>query len=425
MKQTERQRQWRAWCLYDWANSAFSTVVLTAVFPVWFAALLPAGGVTIPGSGRPLPATALWGYLVSGSLLVVVLLAPLVGRWADRHGRQRACFRFFALLGAVATLGLSLVSPPDWQPAALLFCLANLGFATGNSFYNAFLPLLATGEGQLDRLSARGFATGYAGGGLALLAVFGLLQAAPHFGLTDATATRLGLLFTGVWWLLFALPALYRMPETAARPELPKPGLATLCRDLGRYPQLLRFLLAFLLYNDGVQTMIVVAALFARQELGMSRQAILGCFLLIQFLALPGTLLCERLARRIGPRPTLLGAIGVFFVATLWATVMRYPGEFWLLGILVALVLGGVQSLSRSLFARLVPRQKTAEFFGFFAAGNKLAAISGPLVFALANQLTGSTRLAVAALLPFFLIGAILLCQVDLVRGEARAGRCE
>ncbi|TYO99605.1 UMF1 family MFS transporter [Geothermobacter ehrlichii] len=420
MNEAGQKKQRQAWCLYDWANSGFSTVVLTAVFPVWFASLLPADGVILPGTKEPVSATVLWGYLVSASLLLIVLFAPQLGRWADRRGRQRELFRFFVLLGSLATMGLALPVPPHWPAAALLFCIANLGFAAGTIFYNAFLPVLAEGD-RLDRLSAQGFAVGYVGGGLALMLVFALVQGALPIGLDNASATRLGLLLTGAWWLLFSLPALSWMPAIPPRLNMPAAGFLTVYRDLRNHPHLLRFLFAFLLYNDGVQTMVVISALFARQELGMSQQAILGCFLLIQFLALPGTLLCGRLAEMIGPRPALFVIIAVFALATLWAVFMRHSWEFWLLGVMVALVLGGIQALSRSLFARLVPAEKTAEFFGFFAVSNKLAAICGPFAFALVNQLTGSVRLAILSQLLFFLLGAALLLSVDIRQGELLA----
>lgn len=404
-----------AWVLYDWANSAFATVVLTALFPVWFAALLPAEGVHLPGLKSPLQATSLWGYLVSLSLLLIALTAPQAGRWADRTGRQRLCFRACVAVGVIGSLLLAWPQPHQWGQAALAFLLANLGFAAGNLFYNSYLPHLAD-DSDLDRLSSRGFALGYLGGGLALLLVFGLISSSDHLGMSKADATRIGLALAGLWWLVFSLPAMRRLPRLQPT-LLPKVSYFAVFRDLMQHRQLLRFLLAFLLYNDGVQTIIVISGIFAREELGLATSDILACFLLIQFISLPATLVCGRLAVRFGCKPVLLVAISVFVGISLWACFMRHVWEFWALGVAVALVLGGIQALSRSLFSRLVPVEKSTEFFGFFAVGNKFAAIAGPFAFALISQLTGSTRLAVASVGIVLLTGGILLTTVD-TRGE-------
>lgn len=417
-----KNRLWRSWCLYDWANSAFATVILSAVFPVYFVTMVPAGGVSIIGFDAPLPATVLWGYIVSGSLLLVALSAPQLGRWADRHGNHLALLRISTIIGAVSSALLCLPSSGMWALAALFFSLANLGFAAGNIFYNAYLPALAT-PAELDRLSSRGYALGYLGGGLALLLVFSLIQGSELLGLPDKSiASRIGFAGTGLWWGLFALPALLTLPRIPPRPELLRASYLEIFRDLRRHPDLFRFLLAFLCYNDGVQTVIIVSAIFAREELGLSQASILGCFLLIQFLALPGTLLCGRLAEKIGTKPMIFITICGFLAVIVWAYFMRQGWEFWALGVIVALILGSIQALSRSLFGSLVPQGKNAEFFGFFAISNKFAAICGPFVFALIGQLTGSVRLSIVALGIFFIIGAGLLSTVDVKRGQMLTG---
>lgn len=410
---------WRAWCLYDWANSAFATVFLTAVFPVYFVALMPPGGILLPGSTTPLPASSLWGYLVSGSLLLIALTAPQLGRWADRHGQQRTLLRVCALTGAAACL--LQILPYGWMAAALFFALGNLAFASGNIFYNAYLPVLAEPR-ELDRLSSRGYALGYLGGGLALLLVFALIQGSRSLELFGpGLASRLGFALTGLWWLLFALPALLRLPVIPPRPKLRESGYLEVFRDLRSHRDLFRFLLAFLFYNDGVQTIIVISAIFAREELGLSQLSILACFLMIQFLALPGTLLCGRLAEKIGAKRMVFITIAIFLSVIAWAVFMQQAWEFWALGVVVALVLGSIQALSRSLFGRMVPAGKNAEFFGFFAISNKFAAICGPFVFALIGQLTGSTRLSILSVGSFLVIGAILLAGVDIERGQKLA----
>jgi len=414
----------RAWCLYDWANSAFATVILSAVLPVYFAAIAPSNG--IPMFGRSVPATAVWGYTVSLSMLLVAMIAPGLGNLADRYAVKKRFLITFTLAGSGATALLYLAENGDWLLAGGLFLVGNIGFAAGNIFYNAFLPNLATGL-EADRLSSKAYALGYIGGGIALALVFLLIEGHAWFGLAGkGAATRLGFLFTGTWWLLFALPAFRWLPEGPARPEgqrLQSPGdYLRLARELAGYPDLLRFLLAFLLYNDGIQTIIAIAAIFASSELGLSTTTILGCYLMIQLLATPATLLTARLAGRWGASRTVLGTLVIFAAITVYAATMSSAVEFWGLGVAVALVLGGSQALSRSLYASLVPSARSAEFFSFFAISSKFASILGPLLFALLVDLSGSNRLAILSLTVFFFSGLWLLAGVDMNRGRGRAG---
>ncbi|TLM67254.1 MAG: MFS transporter [Deltaproteobacteria bacterium] len=413
-----------AWCLYDWANSAFATVVLSAVLPVYFAAIAPPGG--IPFLARTVPATAFWSYTVAASMLLVAVVAPALGSLADRRAVKKPLLIAFTLTGTLATALLVLAGRGEALLAAGLFLVANIGFAAGNIFYNAFLPDLASGS-EADRLSSRAYAWGYIGGGIALALVFLLIEGHARFGIADkGTATRIGFLFTGAWWLLFALPAFRLLREGPPRPgagRLQTPAdYLRLGRELAGNRDLLRFLVAFLFYNDGIQTIIAVAAIFASVELGLDTGAILGCYLMIQFLAMPATLITGRLAERWGAKRTVLATLAVFTAITVYAATMTTTLEFWLLGLLVALVLGGSQALSRSLYASLVPPARSAEFFSFFAISTKFASILGPLLFALLIDLTGSNRLAILSLAVFFVAGIWLLAGVDVERGRTRAG---
>ncbi len=426
MRQLFANKPQLGWCLYDWANSAFATVVLAAVLPVYFASLVPARGADLFWSSQPIPATALWGYTVSLSMALVALAAPGLGNLADRRGWRRRLLIIFCLLGSFATCGLFFAGTGQYWLAAVLFILGNIGFAAGNIFYNAYLPDLATGH-DADRLSARGFAFGYLGGGLMLLVVFLIIQQHTWLGFADkGAATRFGFLLTGAWWIGFALPSfvwLKNVPvTTGATHALRTPrDYLKIFADLSRYRHLRRFLIAFLLYNDGIQTIIAVSAIFAREELGLGTGTILGCFLMIQFVAIPGALLFSRLATRFNTRSAILVCLLLFTMITVYASIMNSAAEFWGLGFAVAIVLGGSQALSRSLFSSMIPKQRSAEFFGLYAISSKFASIFGPLTFALLITLTGSNRVAILALALFFIIGIVLLIGVDVEKGRIQA----
>jgi len=414
------------WCLYDWANSAFATVILAAVLPVYFVALVPADGAFLKLFGvHRFSATSLWGYSVSLSMLVLALSAPAMGALADRRGWHKSLMLGFCLLGGTATMLLAATGPGDYLLAALLFIVSNIGFAGGNIFYNAYLPLLAS-PAETDRLSARGFAYGYIGGGLLLALVFLLILKADLFGFADrGAATRFGFLLTGIWWLVFSIPTFRYLPKTEKslihRPVFSLKNYLEQFRKILRYRDLCLFLLAFLCYNDGIQTMITVSAVFAREELRLDQGTIIGCFLMIQFLAMPGALLFGRLAEMIGAARSIMLSLVTFALVCVFAYRMTTALEFWLLGGVIAIILGGSQAISRSLYSSMVPKRKSAEFFGFFAISNKFASIFGPLLFALVADLTGSARNSILALGIFFVIGGVLLALVNVKRGRELA----
>lgn len=410
------------WCGYDWANSAFATVMLSAVLPVYFVSLVPPEGAKLPlaAPGHFTPASALWGYAVSLSMLLVAITAPWLGTLTDRKGWRLKLLSLFCLLGATATCLLYFATSGHYLPAAALFVVANVGFAAGNIFYNAFLPVLAEGC-DLDRLSARGFALGYIGGGLMLAIGFAMIQFHGWFGLVDkAEASRLCFLLTGLWWGGFSIPCFLSLRGYSA----PNPALGTSTSylktfsDICKHRDLLVFLIAFLFYNDGIQTVIAVSAIFATEELSMAAGSVLGVFLMIQFIAMPGSLVFGRLAERWSAKASVLLSLVLFMGITLYAYVMDSAYEFWILGVLVALILGGSQAISRSLFASMVPKGKDSEFFAFYAISGKFASIFGPLVFAVIADITGSTRLSLLGLNVFFLTGIILLLGVNVGRGR-------
>ena len=423
-----RKKEQFAWCLYDWANSAFATVILAAVLPVYFVSLVPKdGAVLFPFFDHKFSASSLWGYSVSISMLTLAVSAPALGALADRRGWHKGLMLLFCLVGCAGTLLLATTGSGDYLPAALFFILGNLGFAGGNIFYNAYLPRLAPAA-ETDHLSARGYALGYIGGGLLLAIVFILIVKFASFGFADrSSATRFGFLLTGIWWLVFSLPTFYFLPNTEKSPNPQyRFSLKNYFRQFWQllyYRDLSLFLLAFLCYNDGIQTVISVSAVFAREELQLSQGTIIGCFLMIQFIAMPGALVFARLAARIGTARAILLSLLLFTLVCIFAYQMTGALEFWLLGAVIAIILGGSQALSRSLFASMVPREKSAEFFGFFAISSRFASIFGPLVFALVADLSGSSRNSILALGGFFVVGGILLALVNISRGRALAER--
>lgn len=388
----------RAWCLYDWANSAFPTICMTAVLPPYLAAL----------ANRELGApagTVVWAWTAVAGLLVGVLAGPPLGALADTRGWRVRLLGVFALAGAAATALLAVGLPGSWRWAVVLYVLAASGFAGANIFYDALLPAVAPRE-QWDEVSARGYAYGYLGGGIALAVAAGLIL---HHG--DG-AIPWAFVVAGVWWAVFTVPVVRAVKEPS--PERRGPVWAQLratLRDARRQPALWRFLLAYWLYNDGIGTIIKMAGAYGA-EMGVPMGHLLGAFLLTQLVGVPATVAFGALGRRRGPRFGIAVALAGYVVVTLLGFLMRQACHFWLLAGLVGLVQGGAQALSRSLFARLIPAGREAELFSFFDISGRFAGVLGPALFALAAMLTGSARSGVLLVLVTFIGGLWLLRTV-------------
>jgi MFS transporter, UMF1 family len=417
----------RAWVLYDVANSAAVTSVLTAILPIYYARV---AGAALP----PTVATQRFALATTAGLAVVAVLAPVLGTLADVAPVKKRLLALFALTGAAATAALFAVGPGDWLLASALLVLLNVGLNGSFVFYDALLPHVAR-EDELHRVSSAGYAAGYLGGGLLLAAQLACIARPGLLGLpsggTAAQATlptRLAFLSVAVWWIAFTIPLLRRVREPAVRAlegavrEGTVARLARTVRQLRRHPQAALLLAAFLVYNDGIGTIIRMAAIYG-SELGLSRGALIGSILLVQLVGVPCAYLFAALAGRVGAKPAILAGLGVYTGIAVLGYFTRTAAHFFALAVLVGLVQGGTQALSRSLFASLVPRHLSGEFFGFFAVSEKFAGIFGPAVFALAIAMTGSSRAAVLSVIGFFLAGAALLLRVDVERGrrEARA----
>ena len=417
-----RVRAQRAWCLYDWANSAFATSVVSAILPVYFA---KAAGAAM----APHQATALWGYASAAALAVTAVLSPIAGALADQTRRRKPWLLACLLAGVAGTLALAALPGRPWWALLLAFGVAFIAFATGNVLYDSLLPAVARPD-EMDAVSSRGFAWGYLGGGLLLAVHLALVLAPARFGLPDAAAaTRVAFASVAVWWLLFALPLFRHVPEPDAGAHgVPARELAaSTFRQLGRTlahlrerRDLLLFLVAFWLYSDGIGTIIKMATIYGA-EVGIGQKDLIGALLMVQVLAAPAALAFGRLARPLGPKHAVLLGIAGYAGISVFAFFLAKPWHFWVLAAMVAMFQGGTQALSRSMFASLVPRRQVSELFGFYSVSEKLAGVVGPVLFAAVTQLMGGGRLATLTLLPLFVGGAWLLARVDLERGRAEA----
>jgi UMF1 family MFS transporter len=402
-----------SWALYDWGNSAFATTVMAGFFPVFFSQYWSEGAdaeVT----------TARLGYANALAGLVIALLAPFLGAIADRGGRRRQMLFAFTLLGTLATLGLFFLVQGQWLAAAALFALGTIGFNGGIVFGDALLLDVAEPR-DYDRVSAFGYALGYLGGGLLFAVNVAMVVKPALFGLPDAgAAVRWAFVSVAVWWLLFTLPVLLYVRESAPREGIRGSALvagwrelATTAREVVKHPLLWQFLLAYWLYIDGVNTIIKMAVNYGL-SLGLESSDLLGALLLTQFIGFPAALLFGRLGDRIGARPGVLIGLAVYAGITIWAYFLDTALEFYLMAATLGLVQGGVQSLSRSMFGRLVPAGKSAEYFGFYNMVGKFGTVLGPALMGALALATNSTRASILGLLLLFVGGGAMLWRVRL-----------
>ncbi len=408
------------WALYDWANSAFATTVMAGFFPVFFKQYWNAGVAATESTFR-------LGMTSGLASLLIALLAPVLGAIADRGGARLRLLMAFTLLGSAATVALALVPQGQWWLAAGLFLVASLGFWGGIVFNDSLLLHVAEPE-EYDLVSGFGYAMGYLGGGL-LFAINVLMTLRPQwFGLADAAAAvRWSFASVGAWWLLFALPcALWVRERRDGRPSLPaltavRAGLGELAgtlREITRYRPLLWFLAAYILYIDGVNTIIKMAVDYGL-SLGFGQADLIKALLLTQFVAFPAALGFGWLGSRIGARRGIFLALSVYLGATVYAYFLRDARDFYVLAVVIGLVQGGIQSLSRSYYGRLVPEGKSSEFFGFYNMMGKASAIIGPALVGIVAAATGDPRLSILSIIVLFLAGGALL--VIAARAERRA----
>lgn len=426
----------RAWAMYDWGISAYETTIVTAIFPIYFA-MVAAEGL------EDATATAYMAFANSLTIAIVAVISPLLGAMADYAAVKKKLLGVFLAGGALVTGAMFLIQTGQYVLGFVLFVLAGVGAQGSRVFYESLLPHISEGD-EIDRVSTAGYAMGYLGGGVLLALNLAWIQRPDLFGLpsgdglTDAQATlptRLAFLSVAVWWVLFSIPLFRRVAEPAAAlepDEVPGMNLWTVAfgrlretvRELRSYKQAFLMLVAFIVYNDGISTMQRMATTYGA-EIGLGPSDMIPAILVVQFVGIPATFAFGLLPGVMGQKPSIFAGLAVFVGVSVLGYFMTTATHFYVLAILVGLAQGGVQGISRSLFASLIPKHKSGEFFGFYSVFSRFAAVVGPLLFGFIALRTGNSRNAIGFLVAFFVVGAVLLFFVDVEEGRREAARAE
>ena len=411
----------RAWTMYDWANSAFATTIMAAILPNYF-------GMYIATQAS----LTLWGYTVAIGSVIAAVISPVLGAIADFRGSKKKFMAFFVALGVISTALMYLVdTPSDWLLACVLYILGTVGFAGSLVFYDALLPHVADPD-EIDEISSRGYAMGYIGGGLLLLINVAMIFIGPNFlpnmEYEEAVKLmmRLSLSSVAVWWAVFSIPIFKNVKEPVRKIEKGEEGMNLVTvgfkrffkalKEISKFRDLFLFLLAFFVYANGIGTIITMAVAFGT-DLGFGSTILIGTLLMVQFVAAPFAILFGKLSKRLGIKKSIYLSLLVYTLISIIGYGMSKEWHFILLGFAVATVQGGSQALSRSLMGSLMPKSKSAEFYGFFSVSEKFNTVIGPILFSVVNQVTGNSRLAIISLVIFFIGGILLLSKVDIVRG--------
>lgn len=421
-----------AWATYDFANSAFATTILAVIFNVYYARVVAGGSEGVALFGTRVPGATMFALFVSAAMIIVAISSPFLAAISDVGGLKKRMLAYHLMLGVLSSALLYTVSEGEWLWGGWLFVLGQIGFAGGNVFYNSMLHDIAEPE-DYGKISGIGWAWGYLGGGLLLVINLIMLQYPHLIGLPEGFFTVHDCFLTvAVWWTLFSIPLFVATPGDRVKHEpvhrqvrAAVRSLRTIVRRLRDVPHFTRFFFAYLLYNDGIETVIVMAAIFGDQELHMSSASLILFFLLVQAVAVVGSVIFGWLADRIGNRAAIMISLVGWLLIVVWGWQLGIFGdmhfEYWLLGVMAGLVMGGSQAASRSLQASLIPPSKSAEFFSFFGISGRFASAIGPLMFGLAVYLTGSLRAGILSLIVFFAAGFALLIAVKEKDGHAQA----
>ncbi len=420
------------WCMYDWANSAYGTTIVAALLPNYFArAVVGDAGVTI--AGQTFSATALWGYMLGASALIVFLCAPVLGAIADFSAAKKKFLVSFAYTGSLFATLLYFCTAGNVWLLILLFIGSQVCFVAANVFYDAFLPQIAS-PARLDAVSSRGYAFGYVGGGLQFAIALALVAMHDVIGISEAMAARIGIGMAGLWWAGWTLFTVKFVKESRPErrgagetrdepsdarlqwPDYLKIGVSrtiATAKKVRQFKHLTLFLIAYLVYNDGIHTVSTMATIYGTQELGLSTTVLMVTLLAVQIIAIGGALVFSRIAAFMGTKRTVMLTLLLWSGVVTYGYFTRTAPEFFLLGAIVGLVLGGSQALSRSFYGAMIPEGASAEFYGFYSVFSKFSATFGPLTFGFIAQVTGSARLSIISLMVFFLVGLVLLAFVD------------
>jgi UMF1 family MFS transporter len=422
----------RGWYMYDWANSTFASTVVTLFLGPYLTALAKAAAGAdgrVHPLGVPVDPRSWWGYLIALSVVTQIFTLPIVGTIADFSPNKKRLMALFAYAGALATAAMFFLHGDEYLLGGLLFLIANLAFGASIVMYNSFLPDIAPPE-QRDAVSSTGWGIGYLGGGLLLALNLALFAKAKALGLSESMAVRINLASAGVWWAIFSLiplAAIRNRPPGQVRG--PAEGVldsfrefAVTLRNMRHYPQTLRFLIAYLLYNDAVQAVIALAAQFGGDELKMPMADLTEVILMVQFVAFFGSFLFDWIAKAIGAKPAVIVSLLIWtgVLVAMYVSV-RTERQFFIVAAIVAIVLGGTQALSRSLFSLMIPKGREAEYFGVYEISDKGTSWMCPLLFGLALQFTGNYRLAILSLITFFAAGLLVLLTVNVRHAAAEA----
>lgn len=412
----------RAWTMYDWANSAFATTIMASILPNYFSMYIATDA-----------ALTLWGYTVAIGSLIAAVISPVLGAIADFRGSKKSFMAFFVALGVVSTALMYLVdTPDDWLLCSILYILGTIGFAGSLVFYDALLPHVANDD-EIDEVSSRGYAMGYIGGGLLLLINVAMIFVGPGIFLPNMDSEeaiklmmRLSLASVAVWWAIFSIPIFRHVKEPVRKIEKNEEGMNVLTvgfqrffnslKEIRKFRDLFLFLLAFFVYANGIGTIITMAVAFG-SDLGFGSTILIGTLLLVQFVAAPFAILFGKISKKLGVKKSIYLALIVYTGISIIGYFMSKEWHFILLGFAVATVQGGGQALSRSLMGTLLPKSKSAEFYGFFSVSEKFNTVIGPILFSVINQVTGNSRLAIISLVIFFIGGILLLSKVNIERG--------
>ncbi len=427
------KKQIFGWAMYDWANSAYATTVNVAVLPIFFAGVIvPKEGFAI--GGTVYSAESLWAFMISAAAFFVFICAPVLGAISDFSASKKKFLMLFCYLGSLFTILLYFCNSGDVWQTIIFFIIAQIGFVGGNVFYDSFLPHLAS-EDKMDWVSGQGFAYGYVGGGLQFAISLGLIAGHETLGLSSESAAKIAMTMAGLWWAGFAAFTFVIVKEPVSAEALPARYAGTprpiaylliglhrtieTAKMVRNFEHLLLFLIAFMVYNEGIQTVITMATMYGKTALHFSSTTLMLTLLIIQFIAIFGALAFGKLGEILSTKKALLLALVLWSGVVIYAYFMTTAKEYYLLGVIVGIVMGGSQALSRSLYGAMIPPNASAEFYGLYSVFSKFSAIWGPLVFGIIRHVSGEGRTALVSLIVFFIAGIILLSFVNVEKAKA------